>query len=243
METEVSKALEQFKAERVNSPFGVSLSFPIGCKRSRLEAVEDRKIKGYPIVWGEKNDFKEIIMRGATQSSLNARGVGSEKNPIVVLLQHDQRQVLGLPTVLKEDDYGLYFEADIITGVQYADEALAQVRQGALSQLSVGFNYVWDKVSYEHSADTFVVKEVKLYEISLVTFSSSEGAKLQERSYGDFQLRATLDRFSPQDLQAFQAILSHAGAATSTPSALAATSTGVEKGGSEDAFTNLLKLF
>ena len=187
--------LVEFKAQR--ELYKNPIALPIDNLRSKFE-VNERSIKGYPIVWGSKNDYGEIVLKGATQNSLNARGVNSTKNPILVLNQHRQTEMLARPTVLQEDDYGLYFEADIIEGVKYADEAMAQVRQNVLRQLSYGFNYVWDKTEYSEQDDAYILKEIRLGEISLVTFSSDENAQL--RSFNQMQERAILDKFSPEQI-------------------------------------------
>ena len=83
--------LELFKSER--SFIEKHISMPMDAVRSKF-AVDDRKISGYPIVWGEKNDYGEIVLRGATQNSLNARGVAGTKDPILVLNQHRFGEIL-----------------------------------------------------------------------------------------------------------------------------------------------------
>jgi HK97 family phage prohead protease len=187
----------EFKAQR--DLFKNPVSLGLDAERARLEITADRKVKGYAIVWGSKNDYNEIVLKGATQNSLNARGAGSTTgNPILVLNQHRQTEPLCRPTILQEDDYGLYFEGDIIEGVGYADEAVNQVSQGVLRQLSYGFNYIWDKTEYDATMDAYILKEIKLGEISLVTFSSDENAQL--RSFNQLQERAVLDKFSPDQI-------------------------------------------
>ena len=154
-------------------------------------------------------------MKGATLNSLNARGIGSTSgNPILVLNQHRQTEPLCRPTILQEDDYGLYFEGDVIEGVGYADEAVNQVSQGVLRQLSYGFNYIWDKTEYDATNDAYILKEIKLGEISLVTFSSDENAQL--RSFNELQERAVLDKFSPEQINDLHNLLATR-AATNTP--------------------------
>jgi len=171
----------------------------LDAERAMLEITSDRKIKGYAIVWGSKNDYNEIVVKGATQNSLNARGIGSTSgNPILVLNQHRQTEPLCRPTILQEDDYGLYFEGDIIEGVGYAEDVVNQVNQGVLRQLSYGFNYIWDKTEYDATLDAYILKEIKLGEISLVTFSSDENAQL--RSFNQLQERAVLDKFSSEQI-------------------------------------------
>jgi HK97 family phage prohead protease len=238
-----AEIMSQFRAER--EIFDGHVSVPIDNERSKLSIGDDRKIKGYALVWGEKNDYNEIFVKGSTLNSLNARGVGASKNQILILNQHKRSQILARPSALQEDETGLYFEAEIIKGTQYADEAVAQVRQGVLNQLSVGFNYIWDKVEFDPASDAYVIREMKLYEISLVSLGSSPSAQL--RSYRDFQLRAIISKYGEQEIRDFQTILSSMqGAATSTPAAPAATSAGAERPEERavvDCFTETLKLF
>lgn len=196
--------VEALKKERGN--FGRLVSLPLDAERSQFE-VNDRLIKGYAIVWGSKNDYNEIVTKGATLNSLQARGVeGSGKNQIVILNQHRQTEVIAKPTVLKEDDYGLYFEAEIIEGTRAADEALAQIRQGVLRQLSYGFNYVWDKVEWDDAAEAYILREIKLFEISVVTFSSDENAQL--RSFKQYQQSEMLKEFTPGQIENLRGLLS-----------------------------------
>ena len=207
-----NKILE-FKAQR--DLFKNPVSLGLDAERAKLEITADRKVKGYAIVWGSKNDYNEIVLKGATQNSLNARGIGSTSgNPILVLNQHRQTEPLCRPTILQEDDYGLYFEGDVIEGVGYADEAVNQVAQGVLRQLSYGFNYIWSQTEYDATLDAYILKEIKLGEISLVTFSSDENAQL--RSFNQLQERAVLDKFSPDQITDLHNLLATR-AVTNTP--------------------------
>jgi HK97 family phage prohead protease len=207
-----NKILE-FKAQR--DLFKNPVSLGLDAERAKLEITADRKVKGYAIVWGSKNDYNEIVLKGATLNSLNARGVGSASgNPILVLNQHRQTEPLCRPTILQEDDYGLYFEGDIIDGVGYADEAVNQVAQGVLRQLSYGFNYIWSQTEYDATNDAYILKEIKLGEISLVTFSSDENAQL--RSFNELQERAVLDKFSADQITDLHNLLATR-AVTNTP--------------------------
>jgi HK97 family phage prohead protease len=203
----------EFKAQR--DLFKNPVSTLLDAERAKLEITADRKVKGYAIVWGSKNDYNEIVLKGATLNSLNARGIGTAVgNPILVLNQHRQTEPLCRPTILQEDDYGLYFEGEVIGGVGYADDVVNQVNQGVLRQLSYGFNYIWDKTEYDATMDAYILKEIKLGEISLVTFSSDENAQL--RSFNQLQEKAVLDKFSPEQINDLHNLLATR-AATSTP--------------------------
>ena len=205
--------VKEFKSQR--GLYKNPVSLPMDGTRSKLEVTADRKIKGYAIIWGSKNDYNEIVLKGATLNSLNARGVGSTAgNPILILNQHEQEEPLCRPTILQEDDYGLYFEGDIIENIDYANEAVEQVRQGVLRQVSYGFNYIWDKTEYDPINEAYILKEIKLGEISLVTFSSDENAQL--RNFNQYQEKIILDKFSPEQISDLHSLLATR-AATSTP--------------------------
>lgn len=198
----MERSVEELKKQR--GGFEQVMSLPIDAERAKIE-VEGRSIKGYAIVWGSKNSFNEIVLKGATANSLNARGVDSDKNKILLLNQHRQDQILSAPTVLKEDDFGLYFEAEIIEGTQVADEALAQIEAGVLRQLSYGFNYVWDKTEWDENEEAWILREIKLHEISLVTFSADENAQL--RNFGEYQKTELLKVFTPDQLRNLKQVL------------------------------------
>jgi hypothetical protein len=172
-------------------------SIPIDEKRSKIE-VNDRLVKGYAIVWGTVNSFQETVVKGATLNSLNARGVGSEKNSIVLLKHHNTTQPIGSITVLREDEYGLYFEAEIVD-TALGNETIEEVRSGVLKQLSYGFNYIWDKTEWDEESQSYVLKEIRLMEISLVTFSSDENAQL--RSFSDYQENTLAKQFTVEQLR------------------------------------------
>lgn len=207
--------IELFKTER--EKYKNPVSAPFDGVRGKLEITDDRKIKGYAIIWNSKNEFKEKVMKGATLNSLNARGVGSTSgNPILVLKDHRIDQALCRPSVLQEDDYGLWFEGDIVEGVAYADEVIALRKAGMMQQLSYGFNYMWDKVEYDATDDSYMIKELKLGEITVLNFSADP--KAQTRGYGELQENAILDKFTPEQITDLHNLLAtRNGAVPNTP--------------------------
>lgn len=176
--------LEIFKEKR--KPFEQVRALPTDFDVAKIEVGEDRRIKGYAIVWGEKNSHDEIVLKGATLNSLNARGVGSTRNPIQFLYQHRTDEPIAKIDVLEEDDYGLYFEATIIK-TQAGDDLIEKINAGVLRQLSYGFSYIWDKTEYDEEQDAYILREIKLWEISIVTFSSDESAQLRNLDFSTFQ--------------------------------------------------------
>lgn len=138
------------------------------------EVDDNRRIKGYLAVWNTRDDRGTAFVKGCFSKSLQERGVDSTgKYKIKFLWQHNQSDPLSNFEVLREDETGLYFEA-VPDEVPSGDRAVMQVRSGTLNQFSVGFNYVWDKIEWDDSTDTLMLKEVELYEGSIVTIPSNK---------------------------------------------------------------------
>lgn len=153
------------------------------------ELIEDNVIKGYAIVWGQRDTYGTKFVKGCCAKSLNDRGPeSSAKYKILMLWQHDSKDPIGQFRSIIEDDYGLYFECvmDNIPEVPNAIRAIRQVERGTINQFSFGFNYVWDKVEYDEVDDSVVCKEVELYEISTVTRGSGKET-YAIRSIEDFE--------------------------------------------------------
>ncbi len=135
---------------------------------------EDRTVRGYLIVWGVKDTYGTTFVKGCCAKSIRERGPDSEsKQKIAFLWMHEVCNPIGRFTKLKEDDYGLYFEAEC-DDIQEGDRALRQIRSGTINQFSVGFDYMWDKVEYDEESDSVVLLEIVLMEGSPVTFGSNE---------------------------------------------------------------------
>jgi HK97 family phage prohead protease len=131
--------------------------------------LPSRKISGYGAIFNNKDKADDILIKGCFAKSIEERGPQSTANDKILLLwQHDQREPLGRITELKEDDRGLYFEAEI-DDIEIGDRALKQLESGTLNQFSIGYNYVWENVEYDSANDAYIVKEVKLHEISVVS--------------------------------------------------------------------------
>lgn len=156
----------------------ININAPIVYKSYWSEGVniaeESRIISGYLAVFGNRDSEGDIILKGAFKKSLAERGVGSKSNrKIVFLWQHDTREPLGMFTVLKEDNYGLYFEAKI-DNIELGDRCITQLKSGTLNQFSIGFQYILDKTEYDESIDSFIIHELNLFEGSVVTMGAND---------------------------------------------------------------------
>lgn len=139
--------------------------------------IDERRVKMYLAVWGIPDDHNTIFLKGCCSKSIQERGPKSNsKYKIACLYMHDQGNPMGVFDVLEEDDYGLYAEVvfDQVDGGGEIDRVLGQVRSGTLNQFSIGFNYIWDKVEFDDKTGMFLLKEIDLYEGSVVTIAANQ---------------------------------------------------------------------
>ena len=128
-----------------------------------------RTISGYAAVFNNIDKSGDMLLKGCFSKSIQERGPGSSANDkIIMLWMHDMHEPIGRITLLQEDEKGLYFEASI-DDVERGNQALKQLESGTLNQFSIGYQYVWENCEYDAEKDAFIVKEVKLYEISVVS--------------------------------------------------------------------------
>ena len=128
--------------------------------------VQKRVVTGYFSAFGNVDSDNDIIEKGAFSKSINERF-----DKIMYLQQHDWSKPLGKPTMLKEDDFGLYFEAEIIN-TSYGLDQLKLYEAGVVKEHSIGFQTI--KADFIQDNEYIrVIKEVKLYEGSAVTLGAN----------------------------------------------------------------------
>ncbi|MBZ9674544.1 HK97 family phage prohead protease [Mesorhizobium sp. ES1-1] len=128
------------------------------------------EFEGYGSVFGVVDSYNEVVDKGAFVDSLAKNGLPK------LLLQHSTWMVGGVYLEAREDERGLFVRGKLNLEVQAAREAYSLLKQGALSGLSIGFRTVRE----ETNADTRIthIKEVRLYEVSIVTFPANEAATI-----------------------------------------------------------------
>jgi len=92
------------------------------------------------------------------------------------LWQHDWNQPIFAPISFKDDGIGLLMEGQLVMEVQQAREALALAKLNALGGLSIGYGA--EEYDYEDGGRVRVLKKVKLWEVSMVTFPMNPDAKI-----------------------------------------------------------------
>jgi hypothetical protein len=133
----------------------------------------DGTIEGYASLFGEIDQARDMVMRGAFADTLAARGV----RRIPMLFQHDPSEPVGVWLELREDHRGLYARGRLIPDVTRARELLSLLRAGAVDGLSIGFRTVKGRIDPRTRIRSLVA--VDLWEISIVTFPLLAGARVQ----------------------------------------------------------------
>lgn len=125
-----------------------------------------RVVTGYLSSFGNKDHDGDIIVKGSYSKSISER-----KDNIFFLNQHNWQQPLSKFRVLREDEKGLYFESEPLPDTSYANDVMKLYEAGVLKEHSVGFQTV--KADYDREDDTRYIKEIKLYEGSVVTLGAN----------------------------------------------------------------------
>jgi len=130
--------------------------------------------KGIASVFGELDSFNDKVAKGAFKQSLKDRGPSGIK----MLWQHRPSEPIGIWTDLKEDSKGLLVEGKLALGTQRGREAHELLKMGALDGLSIGF--VSKKTEIDEDTGIRTLKEIDLWEISLVTFPALHSARITQ---------------------------------------------------------------
>lgn len=139
-------------------------------------------ISGYFSVF----DSNYEIWEGATESIDCHAFDKTLSNDIRCLIDHETRLVLGRTKSgtlqLKVDSRGLWGEVEINKNDQDAMNLYERVKRGDVDQCSFGFEIVREEFEErEDGSCHWTIKEVKLYEVSIVTFPAYEETNVSAR--------------------------------------------------------------
>jgi hypothetical protein len=132
--------------------------------------------EGYGSVFGVVDSYKEIVAPGAFTNSIAE--IKSSGRALPVLWNHNSSEPIGKYSDLSEDAHGLRVKGELmVDAVARAKEVAALVDAGIISGLSIGY-WVKDE-SYDQETGIWTLKELKLREISIVTFPANDDARIE----------------------------------------------------------------
>lgn len=128
------------------------------------EVSEEGVFEGYASKFGDRDQGGDTVMKGAFKNSLSQRKAKGVK----MLWQHDPSHPIGVWDEIKEDATGLFVRGRLLTTVQKAKETYELMKAGVIDGLSIGYRTI--KSLRDDATGFRQLKEVDLWEISLVTF-------------------------------------------------------------------------
>lgn len=157
------------------------------------DIADDGTFSGYGSIFGEVDTYGDAVVPGAFKASL-ARHAADARMP-ALLWQHDTACPIGIWTKIGEDKKGLWCEGRLILDVAQAREAHALLKAGAVTGLSIGFaveaaewaspdgfeeKFGWYPAQTANNNQVRLLKEIDLWEISLVTFPACGPARVAD---------------------------------------------------------------
>jgi len=146
-------------------------------KKATKETVDDNGIKvgvieGYASVFGKLDSYKDTIMNGAFAKTL------AERPNIVILADHRISNPIGITDEAAEDAVGLRVKIHVNLETTDGMNKYKLAKQGAIDGLSIGF----EDMDSEYDRDTGIrkIKEIRLWEISMVTFPADNFARIDQ---------------------------------------------------------------
>jgi len=172
--------------------------------RTDIKATKDMKFEGYASVFGNVDAYNDIMQSGAFTKTIK-----ENLARIKVLYMHDSYSVIGRPTKLYEDSNGLGFEADI-SNTTLGKDVFTLIKDKVITEMSIGYSPI--KWSWDEEMEVRTLQEVRLWEISPVTWGANELAGIK----GLIDLKAKYDKMDTE-LKRLETLISSGAGKSTTP--------------------------
>lgn len=160
------------------------LIYQVRSTQSKFETREadgEMYISGYFAVFNSEYE----MWPGAVESIADSAFEGALADDIRCLIDHETRLVLGRnkagTLTLKTDSRGLWGEIRINPNDQDAVNLYERVKRGDVDQCSFGFDILDEEFVDRGDSVKWIIKKVKLYEVSVVTFPAYEETSVSAR--------------------------------------------------------------
>lgn len=159
---------------------------------ARFETREEggkRRIEGYFAVFGSVYDMGVGVSETIDPHAFD----GELDRDIRALIDHEPRLVLGRTGAgtlrLRVDEHGLWGEIDVNENDTDAMNLYARVQRGDVTQCSFGFDITNEETDTSGNEVRFIIKRVRLYEVSCVTFPAYQETEISARAAQADQIR------------------------------------------------------
>lgn len=154
-----------------------------------IKAISENMFEGYASYFNNIDSYGDVIQKGAFTKTLQ-----DNKNRIKILWQHDTSEPIGLPMKMMEDDNGLYVEGKI-SMTETGKKAMTLMRDGVITEMSIGYDVIKD----DYKDNKRILKELRLWEFSPVTFGANDKARITQAKSFD-ELMHELKHSKKQDI-------------------------------------------
>lgn len=134
---------------------------------------ESGEFSGYAAVFGNRDSGDDIIEKGAFSKTIR-----EDFDRIKILALHNDCWLpVGKPIELREDEKGLFIRGKI-SDTSMGRDIQTLLKDGVLNELSIGY----DAVAFDFDSETGVrhLKEIRLWEVSVVTWAMNDQARIEE---------------------------------------------------------------
>ena len=138
----------------------------------KADSQDDTEFEGYASFFDNTDSYGDIIERGAFKKTIK-----ENIKRIKILWQHNIMEPIGLPKYLEEDTKGLYVQGKLSL-TDTGKKAITLIKDGVISEMSIGFDTIKEEPQTRDGKRVNVIKEVRLWEFSPVTFGANDKAKI-----------------------------------------------------------------
>jgi HK97 family phage prohead protease len=141
-------------------------------KLSNLEKKSNKcNFSGYASLFDVVDSCNDVITPEAFDSVKNKK--------YVLLWQHNASEPIGKIISIVKDEKGLYVTGELCLGIQKANDVYHMLKEEIIDSMSIGYTAEDYEHKQHHDGRVIrLIKSIKLWEISLVTFPANEGAKI-----------------------------------------------------------------
>jgi HK97 family phage prohead protease len=142
------------------------------CRLDIKQLDETGEIEGLGSVFGNVDQGGDIVDPAAFNATLKKHGMAGTMPKM--LWQHDPSQVIGVWENMHVEDEGLRVKGRLLKDVEKGREAYTLLKNRAMDGLSIGF--ALNDYEYEGDGRVRRLKEIDLWEVSVVTFPMNQSA-------------------------------------------------------------------
>lgn len=130
------------------------------------------RVVAYAAVFDNVDSYNDIIKKGSFIKTIKNEG-----KRIAVCWQHEMRRPIAKLMDVKEDNFGLLVEFVISKS---EEDVAVKVEEGIITEMSIG--YITVEFEYNTADEVRILKELRLYEVSLVTRAANDEAKIKDEA-------------------------------------------------------------